>query len=378
VGNTEIEMSISLRTVVVACIVCVWMLLNGCASRDTSTNPSDQTWTISGKTYLVGSKDPIGGVVVKCAGISTVSGADGSYQLRGIPGGTQIITAELPKAETYSKSVEVTSDITYFVFITVTYTNLSGYVSNAVDGPVNGAVVMIENNMTHTDISGHYQFTKLPRATDTLTITHPDYLQFQTKFVMTTQDTAYDVVLLRERSLSAVVSANTYLDQGRPSEILPVASDNGRLLLRANGYDSLGVYHLGIQQYILMTIVFPRLMVDDHVVVVEGSLQLYADSLPASFGLNTYLIGSSWTASATYYTQPALGALLSYGVIPKNSAPGYITMLGVDGLNQLLKLYRASGVNYGIELRGGTITSTAFYSSYASTNQPKLTMKVRY
>ena len=354
------------------------MSINGCASRDTSINPIDQTWTIAGKTYLVGSKDPIGGVTVKCAGVSAVSKPDGSYQLKGVAAGPQVFTASLPRAESFSDSIDVSTNLTYFVFITFRTTNVSGYVTNSVDGPVDGAEVALADYVTHTDISGRYQFTKVPRGTDTLTITHPDYLKFQSTIVLASPDTACDVFLLRERSLSAVVSANTYVDQARPSEMLPAASDNGRLFLRTNGYDSLGVYHLGIQQDILMTIVFPRLMVDDHVVVVEGSLQLYADSLPASFLLNSYWIGSSWTASVTYFTQPVLGPLLSSGVIPKNSAPGYITVLGADGLNQMLRLYRASGTNYGIELRGGTITSTAFYSSYASKNQPKLTMKVRY
>ena len=378
-GNHGFGVRLPLGFCAIVAVSALLMVLNSCGKSGANPAESSQEgWTITGKTYLVGSKSPVGGVTVKCAGVSTVSGADGSYQLRGIPGGIQILTAEYPKAEAYSDSLDVTSDLTYFVFVAIRYTNISGYVSNAVDGPVNGAVVSFSGLVTHTDLSGYYLFTKVPRTTDTLTISHPDYLLFKTSFALVTPDTSYDVQLIRELSVTGVVTANTYVDQARPTDILPTPASSDQLLLCTNGYDSAGVTHVGIEQNILVGISFPRFMSDSHVTIVDGSLQLYADSLPSSFNLFTYSIGSSWTASVTYRTQPALGILLSNVVIPKNAAPGYITVLSVGGLNQVLSQYRARGLSYGVELRGGTFTSTVFHSSVAPTNQPKLTMKVRY
>jgi len=372
-------MSLSLRTVLIVWLSVVGVALNGCANRDNSpTSPRQQTWTISGKTYLVGSKDPIGGVVLKCSGINTVSGSDGSYQLSGIPSGTQTLTAEFPMAQPYSSSVEVTSDLTYFVFVMLKFTNLSGYVTNAVDGPVDSAKVMLDNSVAQTDISGHYSFSRVPQGDYTLTVTHPDYLQFQIRITLDVLDSSYDVVLKRELSVEGQVSAYKYIDQSMAAWSLPVGTDNQRVFLRANGYDDLGVYHDGIEQDILLSIVFPRLLADSHVALIDGSVQLFADSLPVAFGIKAFPIKSSWTLAVSFLTQPVLGPILYSGTIGQNPSGGYVNVVGLDGLNQLLANYRGQGVVYGVEIKGGTITSTSFYSSYALKNQARLLLKVRY
>ena len=90
-------MGISLRTVFLVCLSVVGVALNSCVDRDNApTEPGPQSWTISGKTHLAGSKDPLSGVLVKCAGLSSTSDAGGSFEIRGVPRGTQILTAENP------------------------------------------------------------------------------------------------------------------------------------------------------------------------------------------------------------------------------------------------------------------------------------------
>ena len=56
-------------SVFIACLAVYGLPLSGCVDRDSAlTEPSQQPWTISGKTYLAGSTEPTSGVVVKCAG----------------------------------------------------------------------------------------------------------------------------------------------------------------------------------------------------------------------------------------------------------------------------------------------------------------------
>ena len=372
-------MSISLRTVLLACLAVVGVVLNGCVDRDPApTEPGQQNWTVSGKTYVVGSRDPIGGVIVRCARVSSTSDVDGSYQLRGIPGGTQTLTAGKSGAENYSVQIEVTADMTYFVFIDDKTTNLSGYVTNAVDGPVKGAKVIISDLVGYTDISGHYQFYKVPRRSDTLVISHPSYLMFKTAISLTTPDMTFDAVLKRDSVIAGRVSAYNYVDQSIPSGPFPVYPNLEHLSLRANGNDSLGVYHGGIERNIFVTIIFPLLLTDDRVTLLEGNLQLCTDGPYRTFGIQTYAIRSSWAYSVTYNTQPVVGPIL-YSSFGGDSLSGkYCTVLGTDGLNVLLADYRKTGVIFGVKIIGGTVYPVGFYSSYATQNQPKLTYRVRY
>lgn len=347
--------------------------------RTSTNNPvsSETSWTISGKTYLIGSKDAIGGVTVNCGGVSTLSEADGLYQLKNVPKGTQIITAEYSKAQTYTDSIVVTSDLTYFVFMALQTTNLSGHISNVIDGPIDSARVVLGNRVGRTDISGHYSFSKVPQGNYTLTVTHPDYVQYQTRVTLASSDSIYDMCVFRELSVEGQVSAYKYIDESRAASSLPISSDNERLFLRANGTDSLGVIHDGIEQDVLLTIVFPRVLGDSRISLSDGSVQLFADSLPSTFIIKAFPIRSAWTMIVSFLTQPPLGQMLASSIIGRNMSGSYVTVLGVDGLNQLLASYQSQGVIYGVELKGGTTSSTIFYSSY-SQMKPRILLKARY
>lgn len=372
-------MGISLRTVFLVCLTVVGAALNSCVDRDNApTDPGQGSWTISGKTYLAGSKDPLGGVLVKCAGLSSTSDAGGSYEIRGVPSGTQILTAEKAGWDSYSSLLEVNSDIAHYVYLGFKSTNLSGYVTNAIDGPIKGAKVVLGPMFYYTDISGRYEFIRAPRGTDTLYVLHPSYLEFKTQVSLTAQEVAFDAILRRDSVFQSAVLAYNYVDQASPSLFLPRFPNYQFLYLRANGYDSAGVYHDGIERSILVKLDFPRFLADERVSVLEASFQMCIDGRHRPFDIRTYAIASAWTYSVTYNTQPPIGPLLFSGTIGDASPAKYWTVLETDGLKTLIGDYRAKGETYGVLIKGGTIDSVGVYSSYGTQNKPKMTFKVQF
>ncbi len=375
----DVRRCMAVRLLLLLLLTTPSILFVKCGNSDNApTQASQQAWTVSGKTYLVGSTDPLPGVVVKCAGLSSTSGSDGRYEIRAVPGGTQILTAEKAGCDNYSQSIEVNSDLTHFVYLGFQSTNLSGFVTNAVDGPIKGARVVLGGFADYTDISGRYEFHKAPRVTDTLIIIHPNYIAFKSAISLTTPDTTFDAILKRDSVLQGHVYAFYYVDQALPSAYLPLWPNNQILYLRANGYDSLGVYHDKVERNILLTFDFPQLLTDDRVSLLEGNLELCTDAPYPPFGIQTFAVESMWGGGVTYNTRPSLGPLLFSGSIGGASSAKYWTVLGTDGLTKLLTDYLASGSMYGVEIKGGTVYPIGIYSSNAAQNQPRIAFKVRF
>lgn len=240
--------------------------------------PSEPLWTVFGKIYLAGSTDPLPGVVVRCAGLSTESMNDGSYEIHGVPAGLQTLTAEKVGDYSYSRLLEIASNIRHHIYFEWKTANLSGYVSNVVDGPIKGARVTIHGLVNYTDISGHYQFINVPQGTDSLRINHPIYSGFDTALVLAEPDTRFDVALRRDSLIAITSLMNTYVNESLPNSFFYI----DRLYLRANGFDSLGRYQEGIRRFIYLKFDFPEILRHEGVSLVEANLQLCIDA-PAAF-----------------------------------------------------------------------------------------------
>lgn len=296
-----------------------------------------------------------------------------------VPEGTQTLSAEKPGYIEYSSSVEVSGDVTHYVYIGFNACNVTGFVTNAIDGPIKGAKVILGNMFDYTDISGRYQFTGLPRGPDTLFVVHPNYLGFQTSVSLTSQDQALNVILKRDSVFqTADVFAYSYVDQANPSVFYPRYPDLQLLYLRANGYDNDGVYHDSIERSILAGMNFPGFLADERVTFLEATVELYTAAPYASVPIKTYAITSTWGNLVTYNTRPSLGPLLFSGSIGDNYAAKYCTVLGTDGVKALLEDYRSTGKTYGIMIKGGTIVTVGMYSSWGTQNKPRVTFKVRF
>jgi hypothetical protein len=350
----------------------------GCSKSDNGPTQSNQgSWTISGKTYAVGSLDPLPGVVVKCAGQSATSGADGSYKLQGIPAGTQILTAEKAGTEIYSRSIEINSDLTFYVYLTIKITNLMGYVTNSVDGPIIGAKVVMLGLVDYTDISGQYLFSNIPQGSGTLSISHPRYTAHDTVLSLTSSSLEVDVALTRDSVMVISTSGSAYVDESLPAQVMPVGSQY-RLYLRDNGYDSTGVYRSAVRRFIYVYFNFPQIFNNQAVTIVEANLQLCTDGPYAPSGFQTYSLTSPATFPLTFNHFPATGSLLTSGTIGDLSSAKYWTVLDVAGFAPLLAQWRTTGLIYGIMIQGGRPDPISFFSVYGPSNPPKITFKVRY
>jgi hypothetical protein len=357
-------------------IVLLSAALVGCTSKDTPAS-TNGTWTITGKTTLIGAVNPLPGITVKCGGQSTTSGPDGSYELRGVPEGMQTITAEGPNCKPYSKSVEVRADTRHFIYLDFNGSTLSGYVSNMIDGPIQGATVTIGALSDLTDQGAHYQITDVPLKGDSIIIMHSRYYSARSFIFPAGPDTHVDFSLQRDTIVTGRIIADQYVDEAQPNSIFITT----RLTLASNGYIGSN-YYSNIRRHIYLNFDFPPFMKDSRVTMIDGSLELCTDGSYSALGYDVYALATQWFYfSLTYNQQPV--AASSLPAVPPASVTGarYITVLTSAALQQLLQSYRTNGVIYGVTLQAqstGTATSRSFYSMRSTVNQPRISFKVRF
>ena len=335
----------------------------GCARSDNNpTGSGNGAPTVSGKTFVVGSTDPLPGVIVKCAGLSVTSADDGSYELRGVPAGTQTITAEKAEYDTYTQTIDVKADEQLYIYLHLPPSRLWGIVANAVDGPIQGAAVRLDSLTVYTDASGRYEFTQLRRRTLSLSVKHPFYLSFDTTLSLSSTDKQADVTLKKEVSYEGTVDQDTYVDQRTPS----------------TSYWNSSTLVVSATQSTYITFSFPSLLSNPLVSIVDANLQLFRNDQGLSLSLDIYEVTSQWTQKTlTFNTQPSQGVNVYSTTLVAGAK--YNSVLGLEGFNQLLQDWRGKQPFFGIVIRGSGTTTAGFYSMETITVlKPKLTFKIRY
>ena len=100
---------------------------------------SESCGSITGVVIVVGTDQPISGVVVTCASLTSTTSTDGRYEIRGIPVGNHTIQASKSDYEPYGQTVDVLAEKSTNVDIPMTLstatTILHGGVSHSVEGP---------------------------------------------------------------------------------------------------------------------------------------------------------------------------------------------------------------------------------------------------
>jgi len=355
------------------------LLASGCTkSSDSPSQSGNGTWTVSGTTGLIGALSPLPGVTVRCGGQSTISGTEGSYELRGVPEGAQVISAEGPNCKPYSKSIDVRSDTRHFIYLDYNGTTLSGYVSNILDGPIEGVIVSVGTLTDLTDQAGHYEITNVPLMSDSIIVTHARYYSARSFVSFAGPDMRLDFSMQRDTVVSGRITADQYVDETQPN----ITFMNTRLTLGSNGYMGT-VYYSNIRRHIYLNFDFPAFMKDPGVTLLDGSLELCTDASVAGFGYQVSAVTSQWLYySLTYNQQPRLGAPLQATSIPTIASARYVTILTPPVLQQLLMDYRANGLIYGVVIQSqsnftGT-TTRSFYSMRSTINQPRVSFKARF
>jgi hypothetical protein len=347
-------------------------VLVGC---ENTTQPTDGPWTISGTTSYVGSRSPLAGVVIKCAGLSATSGADGLYQLSGIPEGTQVITAQATNCLNYSDTINIQGDARRYIFMSLAPTRLTGSVTNVIDGPVVGAKVTLHGVFVYTDTAGRYDLRDVSIGADTLYVSHPDYLVYKAAITLTTLEQKSDVILMRERVVQGGITEDAFVDARWSDDNF---GSSQSLILTAAG--TRGQFPTADNIYLKLS--FPSYFIDSRVSILDAKLELSLSSAAlAGCAYQTYRVDSEWSSDKiTYNTQPPHGALLDMGTLGENSAGKYWPFMRLPGVNALISDLRAAKPLYGIVIIGGVsdLSSTYFRSLEALANVPKLTITVRY
>ena len=358
-----------LRALPCSLLVTLFSLFGGCES---TTQSTDGKFTVSGSTHSIGSTAPLVGVLVNCEGATATSGPDGTYELSGIPPGKHIITADCNGFQSYADSIEVVSSRKYYIYMNLLSASLTGTVTNIIDGTIRSATVRFRGLATTTDSSGRYKLEEIPPATDTLYITHPDYLPYKSLISITPAGQQGDVVLTRIRTVQGSVVEDAFVQESEPNLNF---SSNMYLGLSTNGPYMPPLNRRNI--YVRFS--FPAFFSDYRVTVLSGSLDLcsYTNVLGT---YQTNALTSEWSRSTiTYNTQPDFGGPLSVGNFALGSIGKYFSVLDLNGVQTLLADWRAKKQLYGVVIQGGgQYSAMYFYSSQSNGPPPRITFTVRY
>ncbi|HTY36200.1 MAG TPA: carboxypeptidase-like regulatory domain-containing protein [Bacteroidota bacterium] len=365
-------------------ICSVWMMLMlgwlvvltaGCSKSDSSTG-SGNSFTISGETHFRGSVGPLGGVTITCGGVSTTSASDGTYQLSGVPGGAQIVTAKRSDCDDYSYQINLSGDTKLYIFMTLNGVDLSGVVSNAIDGPIAGAKVVIHGLTSVTDVSGKYEFSAVPHVTDTITVSQPVYNTYQSLITLTGSVATMNISLTRDSIFQGTASYAKYVDELYPTTSVFIAD---HLYLKGNGPDTLGSSFRSARQNVYINFNFPPLLSDQRVSIADASLSVLSDSPYQPVVVETFSVMLPWSSNMSFRTQPGTGTLLYSGPVCDTSGGKFWPVLGTSGFSQLLYLFRTQGILNGIVVKSTSASVVAFYSTGASLSlRPKYTIRARY
>ncbi|MBF8295720.1 MAG: Cna domain protein [Bacteroidetes bacterium] len=371
------EMSLAPASLLLVALFLPFAFL-GCKSDTSPTQSGDRTWTISGTTHALGSIDPLPGVIVKCAGITATSGSDGAYELRGVPEGKQTITAQKTECENYAFVVDVKSNVRHYIFMTIDGADLSGVVSNALDGPVSDAKVVVHGRTGTTDAFGRYEFSLVPHGADTLSVTHPRYIAYQAVVSLAGSAMQQNVVLKRDSTFQGTFTLAKHVDERSPNTVYFAPVD--RMYLKANDPDTTVPYFKSFLQHVYINVNFPVFLADQRVSIVDASLLIRSDGPYPTTAIKTFSLQSSWYGALTYNTQPGTGSLLYSGSICDTSGAKFWQVLDTEGFNRLLTSFRTQGLLNGVVIKGASaVGSIGFYSTQAALSlRPKFTMKVRY
>jgi len=345
------------------------LFLIGCSDSSDSPSGANGPWIVRGSVAYVGSPVPLAGSSIRCGGVTTTSGPDGSYELKDIPTGTHTITATAPNCLPYSASIEVRSDTKHYIFLDRIGATLTGYVSNMLDGPIAGARITIGSLSDLTDAAGKFAISEVPLRPDTLSVTHPRYFSGKAIFLAEGPEAHFEVLLKRDSVFPGTIVADSYVDESRPTQVA-----FGNLLYLSGG--STGT----IRRHIYIDFEFPAFMRDPNVTLIDGSLELCGEPGQQLVSYRAYAVNTQWQwYLINYNQQPMPGRQIAIGTIGYSSELRYWTILNTIAIGELLADYRKSGIIYGIAIQSGTANSIrSFYSSRSDVNRPRVSYKVRF
>jgi hypothetical protein len=346
--------------------VVFFLYFDGCTH---SSQPGAGNLSVSGKTYLLGSVTPTSGVLVKCAGVSSTSDVDGTFELSGVPEGKQILTAERADCKPYSDTIDVNSDTRRYVYLRIKTTKIWGYVSNSVDGPIQGASVKLKGYSVVTDATGRYDLPPVTGSSDTLVVTRTPYIVSTMVIALDSAQKQVNVALIKQEFIYVPFAEATYVDQARPDVSFGTSSS---LLLSSNPLNQ-----TGNERNIYLRWDFPAILQDQRKTVYSGVVQLSGSLSGSVWAIQTYALTSAWSASSlTYLTQPSRGVLLE--TVNVGGYTGYYSILSASSVLQMINDWRANKPFFGVVILGGPTSGAPLSFANGGVNYLRLVIVLRY
>jgi hypothetical protein len=284
---------VATRAALVAFCVALAVTLGSCAFT------SDISGSLTGKVRAAGTSLPIEGALVECEGILTVSSADGSYDIEGISPGERVVYATAGGYEDYSQIVQIDDSTLHDIYMSeeVLPANISGHVSHATLGPLEGAVLQIGDLTETTDSLGYYAFPTLEQnETYTMVVSKDGYRQVSLNVRPNSEYFDYAVSLKKLATITFWSNADATIHESLPGTNF---GDNVRLDLYDNGF-------VGRKRFYIR---FDLSGIEETAVPIEATLRLCHIETHAEEGLRTLLVArvlQPWTEGViTWSNVPA-------------------------------------------------------------------------
>jgi len=171
---------------------------------DTTINIYMASSTISGfVTHHV--DGPVAGARIEVEQVVGYSGSDGHYRVSNVPQGTHIVKCTHEIYSTFSDTVKISGEEKRFDII-LTKSDMTGYVTHRVDGPVAGARIEVEQVVGYSGSDGYYIMSNVPQGTQTVMCTHEIYNTFSDTVEISGEEKRFDIVLTKSERDTLMVT----------------------------------------------------------------------------------------------------------------------------------------------------------------------------
>ncbi|MFH2054602.1 MAG: PEGA domain-containing protein [bacterium] len=185
----------------------------GTTTRDVQLVAVSLVGSIDGFVWEAETSNTLVGAVVACAGQTDTADQFGAYYLEEVPTGTQTISASLAGYEAYSATITVPPERLIYdieMIPLIAYTTVTGNVTNAVDGEIEGALVEIDSVSGYCSAVGSYTLEYVRQGLTSLSCSHEEYDSYVSEITLDSPEMTFDIVMTKTEQETLFVTKDTY------------------------------------------------------------------------------------------------------------------------------------------------------------------------
>ena len=213
---------------------------------DIAMTPEPTTGTVRGAVSNKDTGSPVENALVSIGSTETYTDSGGTYQLTGIPSGTQTVLASHSGFENYSGSVEAVAGETVFHDFSMTPKPTTGTVMGRVTDKDTGsgledAVVSVSSEKTQSDSRGDYEITGVKAGTRMVISLKTGFKNYFSSTEVKAGEIVFDdIAMMPEPTTGSVKGIVTDKDTGSPVGDARVSIGSIKTMSDANGQYELG------------------------------------------------------------------------------------------------------------------------------------------